>query len=280
MENGTTVIGTEQIDLRLTLLESAQCFHWVEKDGRFGAVLNGKGVWLWQRDGAVCAGGTADVAALRRYLDLDRDYSRLVREYASYEEARRAVEAFPGLRVLRQPMWETVVSFILSANNNVGRIRKLVEALRVRCGEKLETEYGDLYGFPSPEVLRRADPGELRALGVGYRDRYLAETAALFADGLIPENTDNLTYEETHALLTRLPGVGDKVADCVQLFGCGQTEAFPVDVWVARLCRAVFRREESDRKKLGREMRKLLGQDAGLLQQFLFHAARTGYLNL
>lgn len=280
MENGKILIGTEKIDLSLTLMDSAQCFHWVERDGRFGAVLDGRPVWLWQEDGALFAAGDTDPTSLRRYLDLERDYSVLTREYAAYPEACRAVEAFPGLRVLRQPVWETVVSFILSANNNVGRIRKLVEAICLRYGRRFDTEYGELYGFPGAEVLRGIDPAELRTLGVGYRDRYLVESAAMIDDGLLPECPEELGYEETHSLLTKLPGVGDKVADCIQLFGCGQTEAFPVDVWVARLSRTVFHREDANRSRLGREMRELLGQDAGLLQQFLFHAARTGKLDL
>lgn len=273
-------IGNECVDLRLCLMDSAQCFHWVERDGRFGAVLCGEAVWIWQEGGVICAETDLPKDVLRRYLDLERDYSALAEEYARFPKAAQAVRLFPGMRVLNQPAWEALIAFILSANNNVRRIRNLVTALCRGYGEAKETALGTLYAFPKPEVLARCGADELRALGVGYRDRYLVGTARMVAEGFPLDDLRGMPYEDGHAALRTLPGVGDKVADCVQLFGCGQTEAYPVDVWIERMTSAVFGLAPCSRQKLGAQARVLLGGHAGLLQQFLFHAARTGAMEL
>ncbi len=274
------LIGKEPIDLKLSLYDSAQCFHWVENAGRFGAIVNGAPVWVWQDNGATYATDGADVEAIRNYLDLNRDYSSLADEYARYEMAANAVRLYPGLRVLNQPTWDTLISFIISANNNVGRIRSLVMKVCRAYGDRYETEYGDLYSFPQPRKLAAQPVQDLRAMGMGYRDRYLVETAQAIVDGFPLEDIRSMDYETAHKQLTTLTGVGDKVADCIQLFGCGHSEAFPVDVWIARMVKVVFGMEGDNRKKLGRDARKMLGKDAGLLQQFLFHASRTGALEV
>ena len=172
------LIGNEPVDLRLTLMDSAQCFHWVEQGGRFGAVVEGTPVWLWRDGTGIHAEGDCDDDALRHYLDLDRDYAAVADEYAHIPAAREAVALFPGLRVLNQPTWEALIAFILSANNNVPRIRTLVRALRERYGNRFD---GGLYAFPTPARLAECDEDALRALKVGYRAPFLIETARRFA---------------------------------------------------------------------------------------------------
>ena len=252
----------------------------MENEGRFGAVVNGVPVWVWQEDGITYATDGADTDAVRRYLDLDRDYSSLADEYAAYEMAANAVRLYPGLRVLNQPTWDTLISFIISANNNVGRIRSLVMKVCTAYGKRYDTEYGELYAFPEPEVLAAVPVEELRAMGMGYRDNYIAETSKAVAGGFPLSEMRNMDYESAHKQLTTLMGVGDKVADCIQLFGCGHSEAFPVDVWIARMVKVVFGMDGDNRKKLGRDARAMLGKNAGLLQQFLFHASRTGAIDV
>ncbi len=271
------LIGNEPVDLRLTLMDSAQCFHWVEQGGRFGAVVEGTPVWLWRDGAGIHAEGDCDGDALRHYLDLDRDYAAVADEYAHIPAAREAVALFPGLRVLNQPTWEVLIAFILSANNNVPRIRTLVRALRERYGNRFD---GGLYAFPTPARLAECDEDALRALKVGYRAPFLIETARRVREGFPLDALKDMPYEDAHRLLTTLPGVGDKVADCTLLFGCGHTEAFPVDVWVARLLRDWFGLTCSSRTALAREARARLGRHAGLMQQFLFHAARVGAMEV
>lgn len=270
-------IGNEFIDLRLTLMDSAQCFHWTERGGRFGAAVAGAPVWLWQDGAGVHAEGDCDADILRQYLDLDRDYAVIAEEYAHIPAARQAIGLFPGLRVLNQPAWEALIAFILSANNNVARIRGLVRALCVNFGERLDA---GLWAFPTPERLSECGEEALRALKVGYRAPFLIETARRVREGFPLEALRDMPYNEAHRQLTALPGVGDKVADCVLLFGCGHAEAFPVDVWVARLLRDWFGLTDRSRPAMAREARARLGSHAGLMQQFLFHAARVGAMGL
>ena len=300
-------IGGEQIDLRLCLMDSAQCFHFAELENGFAGVVRGQIVLLWQEDGGVYARSGMDAAELRHFLDLDRDYGALAREFAHIPAAERAIALYPGLRVLNQDPWEALLTFILSANNNVRRIRSLVEALCRALGDKFALDghalhgfpsperlagcdgaLGDefaldghvLHGLPSPERLAGCDESLLRGLGVGYRAPYLIGTAQAVLDGFPLWQLKDMDYFEAHRLLTGLPGVGDKVADCVLLFGCGQTSAFPVDVWVEKLLKSWFGVCGCSRKKLMLQARELLGPNAGLLQQFLFHAARMGDIEL
>ena len=270
------LIGNEPIDLQLTLIDSAQCFRWTKAAGRYGCVLSGHPVWLWQDESGVHAEGDVDIRFLRRYLDLDRDYRAVAEAYAHLPPARQAIERCPGLRVLNQPAWEALICFILSANNNVPRIQGLTAALCRHFGESVD----GLWAFPTPAQLMSATEAELRALKVGYRAPFLIGAARRVCEGFPLERLRDMPYAEAHALLVTLPGVGDKVADCTLLFGCGHTEAFPVDVWVDRLMRDWFGVRCKSRPALCRQAREMLGENAGLLQQFLFHAARTGAVAL
>ena len=267
-------IGTEAIDLRLTLMDSGQCFRWKRVGERYGCLLNGAPVWLYLDGEGLCAGDGADIPFLRNYLDLDRDYSAIAAEYAHIPAARSAIERYPGLRVLNQPAWEALICFILSANNNVARIRGLTDALCRRYGQERE----GLFAFPTPEALAAADEAELRALKVGYRAPFIIETARRVCEGFPLESLARLPYGEALAQLTSLPGVGDKVANCVLLFGCGHASAFPVDIWVERVMREWFGMACPSRAALCRRSRELLGPHAGIMQQFLFHAARMDKL--
>lgn len=274
------IVGNESLDLQLCLMDSAQCFHWKETVRGFAAVVAGRPVEIWREGENICAEGDFSCTELRHYLDLDRNYGLVAAEYAHIPQARRAIELYPGLRVLNQSPWEALIAFILSANNNVGRIRTLVHALGRELGAAFEWRGEVLYGFPTPEALAACPEERLRSLGVGYRAPYLIQTARMVLDGFPLESLRDMECMKAHELLASLSGVGDKVADCILLFGCGQTSAFPVDVWVERLLKSWFGISGLSRKKLMIAARELLGVNAGLLQQFLFHAARMGDIEL
>lgn len=272
------MVGNEKINLELTLIGSAQCFRWVQMGDSFGAVLGETPVWLEQDECGVRAEG-GEHAFLRDYLDLNRDYSEIAREYEAIPMVRNAIQAYPGLRVLNQPPWETLVSFILSANNNVSRIRRLCMALQSSLGERFDTPRGALFAMPGPERIANCTEEMLRTLGTGYRAPYLIQTARRVSDGFDLSALANMDYEEAHRKLIELPGVGDKVADCVLLFGCRHPEALPVDVWMARLIANWLGEKRTDRAFLARRAREILGKNAGIAQQFLFHAARMGEID-
>jgi len=272
-------IGNESIDLNLVLIESAQSFSWKKiKDGFYGAV-SGRAIKLWQNEEGIFAEG-AGRAFVRNYLDLERDYSLFSSEFVHIPCAQKAIELYPGMRVLNQDAWEMVLSFILSANNNVTRIKTLVDKLSDLLGEKFEMDGVILSALPSPQALSVASEAELRSIGVGYRAPYLIETAKIVNEGFPLYKLKDMDYDEAHKLLVELPGVGDKVADCILLFGCGHGCAFPVDVWVERLLKSWFGLEKCSRKKMGCAARSLIGENCGILQQFLLHAARMGDIEL
>ena len=272
-------IGNESIDLRLVLIDSAQSFSWKEVNGAFYGTAGNRAIKFSQNSEGIFAEG-ADKAFCRNYLDLDRDYQGIAAEFAHVECAMRAMKLYPGMRVLNQDPWEMILTFILSANNNVGRIKTLVDALSELLGEKYVLDDVEIHGFPDAVRLASADEAALRAIGVGYRAPYLIKTARMVADGFPVTDLRQMDYESAHKLLTTLPGVGDKVADCVQLFGCRHSCAFPVDVWVERLLKSWFGLEKCAKKHMPAAARELLGPNCGIMQQFLFHAARTGDMEL
>ena len=272
-ENSARFRGVD-FDARLTLLDSAQVFHWRDEGGAFCGVTAGRRARLVPReDGFLLEGcATGDEPFWIHYFDLERDYSRLAERVRDYDMAYRAMRRLPGLRVLNQPAWEALVAFIVSANNNVPRIRGIVARLIDTLGVD--------GAFPTPERLAETDEGALRAMGCGYRAPYLIDTAARVRDGFDLQAVAALPYEEAHKRLLTLSGVGDKVADCVQLFGMGQSMAFPVDVWVERLMKKWFVPETAGKAEIRRAARDMFGNDAGLIQQSLFHCARLGLLKL
>lgn len=267
-------------DARLTLISSAQAFHWRELDGAFYAVSGGVPMRVRQEGAgvAVDAPEGCPAEALRRYFDLDRDYEAVFREYADCPCAGEAFRKLPGLRILRQPPWEALVAFLLSQNNNTARIGKLVRSVCEKYGARVEAFGLEIHAFPTPEAVASAGAEAFRALGAGYRAEYLAGTARRVLDGFPLDALSEMRYEDAHARLTELPGVGPKVADCVLLFGCGHLSAYPVDVWVARLSRSWLGLPGKSGQALADSARARFGPHAGILQQYLFHCARCGLI--
>jgi len=258
-----------EFDPYLTLIDSAQVFHWKQHKDGYAAVVNGRIMTEKDTDEYACA-----------YFDDKRDYSLLAKECAEYPIAVSSIERLPGLRVINQPTWEALIAFILSANNNVKRIRNLVLALCEKYGDRYTYDGEVYYGFPEPSTLAALDPDKLKKeVTCGYRAEYLVETSKMVLEGFDLDCARKLPVEQARKELMKLKGVGPKVADCVLLFGCAHTDAFPVDVWVARLMESWFGVTGS-REFMCAEARRLLGPNCGLIQQSLFHAARTGNIEL
>lgn len=270
------------LDAELVLMDSAQVFHWVKTQSGLSAVCAGRAVTLMRsgEDWLLKGAAPSDAAFWKRYFDLERDYDGLKRQMEGLPMARRALELLPGMRVLNQPAWEALVAFILSANNNVKRIRSLVESISRSLGQPHAVDGAVLYEFPTPEALADAGEGFLRSLGCGYRAPYLADTARRVAEGFDLQALSGMEYETALKRLMELKGVGEKVADCVLLFGAGHGDAFPVDVWVERMMRAWFTPEVSGRHRIKLAGRALFGAQAGIIQQYLFHCARMGLMDL
>ena len=266
---GVLLKNMRNLDCELTLIDSAQVFHWQKFEEGFAAVVGGRIMTEKDTDADACV-----------YFDDARDYSSLAKECGAFPIAVKAIESLPGLKVLNQPEWEALIAFILSANNNVKRIRGLVMSLCEKYGDKYTFGGHTLYGFPEPKTLAALDPNVLKKqVTFGYRAEYIVETSKMICDGFELGEIKHMPVEAARKELMRLKGVGPKVADCVLLFGCRHADAFPVDVWVARLMESWFNVTGS-REHMCLEARRLLGDNCGLIQQALFHAARTGKIEL
>ncbi|MBR3928773.1 MAG: DNA-3-methyladenine glycosylase 2 family protein [Clostridia bacterium] len=258
-----------KMDCALTLMDSAQAFHFRFIDGVYAACVQGR--LITDKDEDEFAG---------HYFDDERDYASLLEKEGLDEKTKRALSSLPGLRVLNQPAWEAVCAFIISANNNVGRIRTTIALLNEKYGQSVEYKGERLFGFPSPEVLSNISEEELRGeIKCGYRAKYLIGTAKMIVNGFPLERLRDVSYEECRKELMKLPGVGGKVADCAALFGLGHASAFPVDVWVKRLMESWFSVKGTP-EHVREEARRIFGENCGLYQQWLFHAARTGLIEV
>ena len=224
------------------------------------------------------AGDLADYQNFwRQYFVLDRDYSALKKDLAAKDTyLKEALEFAPGIRVLRQDFFEMVISFIISANNNIGRIKKSIAKLCELAGQPLGQLDGQIYyQFPTAQAIAALDEDRLTATGVGYRAPYLLKSAQMIAGGRIDlAAISQMPYPQAHAALLELPGVGPKVADCILLFGDGRDMAFPVDTWVIKVMNQYYLGEEKNSKKIKAYGLDYFGDQAGLAQQYLFYHAR------
>ena len=198
-----------------------------------------------------------------RYFDIDRDYSALFPNPDAHLSS--AMTVYSGLKVLRQPFFETLCSFILSSNNNIKRITGLVD----RFSSIGSIDEHGLHAFPTPQQVIVAGEDWLRSIGAGYRADYLWQAALRMADGFNFEVLSTLPYEQAAASLRVFKGVGEKVADCVLLFACDQHRAFPVDTWMEKILTQWYSFSGS-RSSLKQQAIAFFGDCSGIAQQYLF----------
>ena len=277
------VLECPEFDLAMTL-GSGQTFHWTpEEEGYTGCVgtmpvfIRQEGTRLHYR-----GTGTHDLPSiLRHYFAFDHDLEAVRASCAGHLPSYRAASACKGLRIMRQPRWECIASFILSPMKQVAHIRQMSLALRTAYGKKLPGT--SVRSFPEPGILAATSEEGLRKCGLGFRAKSLLGTARLIAEGKFdPESITCLNTLEARKELCTLPGIGRKVANCILLFSYERLDAVPVDVWIKRILES-FRSRRSGKatpEQLERYGEKLLGPYAGYIQQFLFHQARTGDLKL
>ena len=217
---------------------------------------------------------SAVATALPRYFGLHRDYAEIINTlpWRCDDHLRSAIDAWPGLRTLNQPLGETVLTFLCSSNKQIVQIKQISHDLARNLGSEVCPGF---YALPTWEELRGVSEIRLRRCRLGYRARYIRATARFLADhpGYL-EEVAALPYPDAQDQLTRLSGVGNKVADCILLFGAGRLEVFPVDVWIRKTMKKHYGLEFATPDMVAQFGRQHFGRAAGLAQQFLFAAER------
>lgn len=263
------------------ILECGQAFRWYrEADESYTLVAHNRVINIKYVDEKIIISGTNE-SEFRdlwyRYFDLETDYSQIKRELPINEDLLEASEYGYGIRILNQDIYETIISFIISANNMIPRIKASIEKISNLYGEKIgEDENREYYSFPQKEILACADPLEIREkCRVGFRNVRIVETSRLLLQPDFAENRlKELPTSELRQKLMELPGVGPKVSDCIMLFAFKRSEVFPVDVWIKRVMETLFINKDVKPKEVVEYANMLFGKNAGYAQQYLFYYGR------
>ena len=204
------------------------------------------------------------------YFDFFTNYDKILTGLNNFTELKESLQYGQGIRMLRQPLVEVIISFIISANNNIPRIRKSVEGICEQFGDELD--WG--YAFPTLEQLSRASVDDFIKLGCGYRAEYLVKTIDTLTHSNFLETLTSLDTQDARAKLRELCGVGPKVADCILLFGLGRRDVFPVDTWIAKIYHDDYHGSVKNRQKIADFFVQKYGDLSGYAQQFLYYYKR------
>lgn len=264
-ENGVKIDCVYDLDLAQTL-DCGQSFRWTEQeDGSFTGIAFGRRVTVRLEENTLYIENASKEDFEKiwfHYFDLSLDYGKIREEISKIHPVlSEATKYAPGIRILRQEPYEALCTFIISQNNNIKRIKGIVQRLCENFGEKIDGGYA----FPTAERMAQLSPDDLSPLRAGFRNRYLADASQKVASGEVDlEKCRSCNYDEARAELMKITGVGVKVADCTLLFGLHRIEAFPVDVWMKRAMEKLFPGMKPDG----------FGEYAGIAQQYIFHYSR------
>lgn len=258
-----------------------QAFRWYEEtDGSFTTVHLGRVLNVLNDDNKVIFKGT-NLEEFNEiwidYFDLNTNYKEIRKTLSNNEILANAMDYGKGIRILNQNHFEMLISFIISANNMIPRIKKSIEVISMRYGKYIcEDENRKYYSFPTVEELSKATVEDLREFAkVGFRDKRIFDTVNMILNEKIDlDNFENLETDVLREELLKFAGVGNKVADCIMLFSYKRGEVFPVDVWIKRVMEELFIKEETPVKKISKEADRIFGKYAGYAQQYLFYYGR------
>lgn len=255
---------------------NGQCFRWNQEDDGFKGIVAGKEIRVRKTNEGLLVQGVKEEERdwFLHYLGVEEDLpEKEVRIAAIDQVMEAAIEHGRGMHLLRQDPFETLISFILSANNHIPRIKSLVEKLALHYGEPIGE---NSYSFPTPEALSNASLEELRHLGLGYRDKYVLDAARKVYGGEFDlDSLYGLTTLEASKELQKITGVGKKVASCILLFSYGKRDNFPVDTWIKQALSRYYPEKIKGYPSEEAFLQGYFGEDVGLAQQYLFHYMRT-----
>lgn len=267
------------------IFDCGQCFRWnKQEDDSYIGVINAGVLKVSKSKNRVVFEGIleGDINSIvYDYFDLGTNYDEIKRKFSKIDDSmKKSVDFGYGIRILNQDLWEMIISFIISANNNIPRIKGIIERISEKCGKKVTWNDTDYYLFPTVEELSKLSVSDLRALGTGFRDKRIYKTTQMILNNEVSINklAKMKDTEEIRTELLKLDGVGEKVADCIMLFALKRYDSFPIDVWVRRVMNTLYIHNEDETKVTKTEIKEcaynLFREKQGLAQQYLFYWAR------
>lgn len=267
-------------DFDLThIFECGQAFRFDKVDtNTYAGVAFGKALTVSQSDDSVILYNTSyeDYKTVwHSFFDLDNDYSKIKSSLACDDYMQEATAFGNGIRILRQDLWETIISFIISASNNVPRIKGIIERLCQNFGDEIKYMNNTYYSFPTPQKLASLTLEDLSVIRAGFRDKYILDAAKkIYSGEILLDDIKSMSTPDAKNALMRINGIGNKVSDCILLFGLGRQDSFPVDVWIKRIMEYCYFDTEQPISVISEYAEKKFGVLGGYAQQYLFFWAR------
>lgn len=270
-KNGNVYIDdVKNFDLAMTL-DCGQAFRWKEDNGVWSGVAFGKRLKISKENESIVFFDTSkeDFENIwSDYFDFSRDYGKIIDDIKSDEILKKASDFGYGIRILNQEPFETLCSFIISQNNNIPRIKGIIDRLCKKYGQKIDD---DLYSFPDAETLSKLTANDLSDIRMGFRAKYIIDASQKVASGEVNlSDLFSLDTDTARTELMRIKGVGPKVADCTLLFSLKHFDAFPKDVWIKRAVEVLF----------PQGLPECANGYKGIVQQYIFYYSRSGNLNI
>lgn len=280
-ENGNVIINDSNDFIISHTFLCGQCFRFSpHPNGGYIGTAMGRTVRITQDDNSIVLHNTS-ISDFENiwydYFDLDRDYAAIKKALTKDgdEVMKSAINYGKGIRILKQDLWETIISFIISASNNIPRIKKIINTLCTEYGTPHTYEGETYYSFPQPKVIANLTPDELSVIRAGFREKYILSCAKSVVSGELKLNSlYDMTTDEAKKTLMSLSGVGNKVSDCILLFALNRFDSFPIDVWIKRIMEfCYFNNEKQTVDAISQFARNKFGNLGGMAQQYLFYYA-------
>lgn len=279
--NNIILEGVEDFDVGQTL-ECGQCFRFEKIGEEYILIAKNKILRIEQKEDKVIFYDTKlkEYHTLwKDYFDLDRDYGQIKKRLVAKDSIlRKPIQAKYGIHILNQDFFEMLISFIISQNKQIPHIKQIVELLSIQYGEPVgEMNNKVYYSFPSVEKLGMVSEEDFRKCKAGFRAPYLVDACRMVSKGdVIKDKLVELSSEEALMNLISIKGVGEKIANCVLLYGLSRREAFPVDVWMKRVMENLYFHKETKKEVIQQFAKEQFGEYGGYAQQYLFFYARDG----
>lgn len=280
------ILDVTCFNLKYTL-ECGQCFRWNKIDEEYYIGVIKDRVIKIKQNGNKLYVSSDNMENLENviyeYFDFNTNYINIEERISKIDEnVNNAVKNTSGIHILNQDFFETLISYIISANNNIPRISKSVNLISQKYGKKVIFENKEYYLFPTPNELKNVLEEDFKKCGVGFRARYLKHAVQDILNEKIDIKSINETSTEIlKSKLLDIMGVGPKVADCILLFSCQKKDVFPIDVWVERVMTNLYFKDYGramKKKEILEYAQKHFGKDAGIVQQHLFYNVREGLI--